>query len=308
MNRMFSVRHTTTYTYNQPVLRSAHRAHLRPMTDERQKLHRYSLTTDPPVNLIQYEDAFGNSTARFEINEPYTELRISAESQVEIYDVDPFAFASVPIRPAFPLVWLPGERLMLTPYLLPVELPETQLLELTQYAMEFVERNNRDLMETLFAINLAIHRDYTYAPGTTTVFTTPYDVFVTRKGVCQDFTNLFACMARLLGVPARYVCGYIHTGNNGANRVGCDASHAWIELYIPNVGWKGFDPTNGTLPHLDHVRVAHGRHYRDVAPIAGTIYTPTYESMKIDVEVHDISTNADSLAPNREPVPELQPA
>ena len=233
---------------------------------------------------------------------------VSAESQVEIYDVDPFAFASVPIRPAFPLVWMPGERLMLTPYLLPVELPETQLLELTQYAMEFVERNDRDLMETLFAINLAIHRDYTYAPGSTTVFTTPYDVFVTRKGVCQDFTNLFACMARLLGVPARYVCGYIHTGNNGVNRVGCDAAHAWIELYIPNVGWKGFDPTNGTLPHLDHIRIAHGRHYRDVAPIAGTIYTPSYESMRVDVEVHDISTNADSLAPNPEPAAELQPA
>jgi transglutaminase-like putative cysteine protease len=304
MNRQLAVSHTTRYTYAQPVNRSAHRIHLRPMSDQRQKLLEHSLQVSPTVDLIQYEDAFGNSTARFELNQPYTEFTVSAKSLVEIKDVDPFAFATIPIRPQFPLMWLPGERLMLTPYLLPVELPETQLMEITDYAMGFVERNNHDLMETLFAMNLTIHRDYLYSPGSTTVDTTPYDVFVKKAGVCQDFTNLFACMARLLGVPARYVCGYLHTGNAGQNKVGCDASHAWIELYIPNVGWKGFDPTNGTLPHLDHVRVAHGRHYRDVAPIAGTVYTPSYETINVDVEVLDVTEPApasEDRAPVKEP-------
>jgi hypothetical protein len=77
-------------------------------------------------------------------------------------------------------------------------------------------------------------------------------------------------VARLLGVPARYVCGYIYTGNTGTTRASSDETHAWIELYIPHIGWKGFDPTNGVLPQTDHVRVAVGRHYRDATPTAGT--------------------------------------
>ncbi|MDB5173763.1 MAG: hypothetical protein JWO87_2514 [Phycisphaerales bacterium] len=303
MNRKLSVRHTTRYTYDQPVHRSAHRVHLRPVIDERQSVLSHSLDISVPVEPIKYDDVFGNATARFEITEPYTELTITANSVVEVKDRDPFAFASIPIRPSFPLVWMPGERLMLTPYLLPTELPDTQLQEITDYAMDFVERNNRDLMETLFAMNLAIHRDYTYAPGSTGLWTTPYDVFVKKTGVCQDFSNLFVCMARLLGIPARYICGYIHTGNNGENRVGCDASHAWVQLYIPNVGWKGFDPTNGTLPHLDHIRVAYGRHYRDTAPVEGTIYTPSYETMNVDVEVLDVT---DTFS-NSEPMSDARP-
>ncbi len=287
--RRLSVRHTTRYTYDRPVTRSTHRLHLRPVTDFRQNVLEHSLQITSPADLIDYEDVFGNRTYRFELTAPYTELKITAHSIVELTDFDPFAFAEIPIRPSWPLVWMPWERVMLSPYLTPIELPDTQLQEICDYAMAFVDRNNRDLMETLFAINLAFKRDFIYSPGSTRLETTPYEVMVNKRGVCQDFANLFICMARLLGIPARYVCGYIHTGNHGENRFGCDASHAWVQLYIPNVGWKAFDPTNGTLPHLDHIRVAYGRHFRDTAPTAGTIYSPAYESMNIDVEVIDLN-------------------
>ena len=96
-------------------------------------------------------------------------------------------------------------------------------------------------------------------------------------------------MARLLHLPARYVCGYVFTGNTGAARAGSDASHAWVQVYIPGAGWKGFDPTNGVLPHLDHIRTGVGRNYRDVAPVTGTLYSPAQETMSVDVEVKDIS-------------------
>jgi transglutaminase-like putative cysteine protease len=142
-------------------------------------------------------------------------------------------------------------------------------------------------METLFAINLSLFRDYKYIPGCTDLGTSPYQVYVTRSGVCQDFTNLFITIARLLGIPARYVCGYIHTGNNGESRAGSDQTHAWIELYIPNIGWKGFDPTNGVLPQTDHVRVAVGRNFRDATPTAGTLYSRANETMRVEVEVSD---------------------
>lgn len=267
-----------------------HRLHLHPLDDWRQNIRSYHLRLDPPVPFVEYEDVFGNWTTRFEINQPYTQLRIHAESEVDVQDIDPFAFADLPIRPpSYPVAWMPWERTMLAPYLTPEELPDTQLTEIYDYAMGFVERNNRDLMQTLFAINMELYRNYEYVPGSTTLETTPFEVFTRRKGVCQDFATLFICMARLLGIPARYVCGYVFTGNNGLDRAQSDASHAWVQLYIPNIGWKGFDPTNGVLPHQDHVRVGYGRHWRDVTPTSGTIYSPANETMTYSVVVQDIT-------------------
>ncbi len=122
-------------------------------------------------------------------------------------------------------------------------------------------------------------------PGSTKLETTPYEVYVSKRGVCQDFANLFICLARLLGIPARYVCGYVYTGNTGIAPSRSDASHAWLQLYIPEVGWRGFDPTNGVLASFNHIRVAYGRHYRDAAPTSGTLYSSAMESMTIDVQV-----------------------
>ena len=296
VRRLF-VRHISHYQYDRPIRRSRHRLHLRPMQNGKQTVSDHRLTITPDVSLIEYEDVFGNGTARFEITKPYTELKITAESTVELLDVDPFAFAALPIRPSFPLVWMPWEQKMLQPYLTPSEMPETQLMELYDYAMSFVERNDHDLMVTLFAINTALFREYEYVPGSTCLETTAYQVFAQKRGVCQDFANLFITLARLLGIPARYVCGYIYTGNTGESRTRSDASHAWVQLYIPDIGWKAFDPTNGVLPRTDHVRVAYGRHFRDTAPTSGTIYTGANESLWIDVEVHDITPGKKPAAP-----------
>ena len=288
--RRLLIRHKTAYRYSAPIARSIHRLRLRPLVDPLQRVLRHDLTIQPSVATIQYEDVFGNMTSWFELNQPYSDMTITAESEVELLDTDPFAFARTPIRPSFPLAWMPWEQKMLSPYLTPQELPDTHLHSLYDYAMSFVEKNNRDLMETLFAINLELFRAYKYAPGTTNAATTAFDVLCNRSGVCQDFANLFICMARLLAIPARYVWGYIYTGNCGEHRAGSDATHAWVQLYIPNVGWKGFDPTNGILPATDHVRVGYGRNYRDAAPVSGTLFSPASETMQVDVEVRDLQT------------------
>jgi transglutaminase-like putative cysteine protease len=289
--RTLRVRHVTRYSYDQPVPRSVHRLHVRPITDWRQRVLSHTLTVNPDAPRVEYEDVFGNWATRFEVNQPYTELTIEAESVVEILDTEPFAFADLPIRPAsYPLVWMPIQRTMLAPYLNPMELPEAQLQELTDYAMNIVQRNNFDLMETLFAINLSLYHDFQYTQGCTGLDTTPYQVFVSRRGVCQDFANLFITLARLLGIPARYVCGYLYTGNTPASRAQSDASHAWVQLYIPNIGWKDFDPTNGVLPQTGHVRVAYGRHFLDATPTMGTLYgTRSNERMHVDVSVGDVT-------------------
>jgi transglutaminase-like putative cysteine protease len=106
--------------------------------------------------------------------------------------------------------------------------------------------------------------------------------------VCQDFANLLICLARLLGIPARYRTGYIYTGDDYENKLQSEASHAWAELYVPEVGWRGFDPTNGCLAGEDHVRVACGRNYRDAAPTSGTIFARGGEEiLRVAVRVEE---------------------
>lgn len=286
--RKLRVTHTTRYTYDRPIERSSHKLRLCPMNDWDQRVLAHTLTVHPEAPTVEYEDVFGNWVTQLELVEPYTELTLSADSVVELHDSDPFAFAKRKVRPTFPLQWMPWEQGMVEPYRRLLELPDTQLAELHAYAMRFVEQNESDVLETLFAINLTLFREYRYAPGSTTLATTPYDVFLRKEGVCQDFSNLFICLARLLGIPARYVCGYLYTGNVGQHRARSDATHAWVQLYLPGTGWKGFDPTNGVLPELDHVRVAYGRHYRDATSTSGTLYTPANESMSVEVTVSDV--------------------
>jgi transglutaminase-like putative cysteine protease len=288
--RRLRITHTTRYEYDRPVARSVQKVHLRPITDWKQTVLSHSLHVDQPNAAVEYEDVFGNWFTRFELKSPYDRLTIAATSEVQVLDVNPFHFEAGVERLRFPVVWMPWEQMMLAPYLQPFELPDTQLQALYDYAMGFVTRNKGDLMETLFAINLELFRNYRYVPGTTTLNTTAFQVFQTRRGVCQDFANLFITMARLLGLPARYVCGYVYTGNNAEARAQSDASHAWLQLYLPRIGWKGFDPTNGVLPHVDHVRVGYGRHWRDTAPTSGTLYGPLgQERMHVDVTVVDVT-------------------
>jgi transglutaminase-like putative cysteine protease len=298
--RKLKVVHRNMFTYDQPVERSVHRVHLKPLSNGKQRLLSHQLVVNPPAPVIAYEDVFGNPAVRIEIVGPYQSLEFTAESIVELVDDDPFAFANMPIRASFPVSWMPWELTMLTSYLTSTELPEPQLRELFDYAMSFVEANGRDLMETLFAINLTLFREYKYVPGSTALSTTPYEVFTSKQGVCQDFANLFICLSRLLGIPARYVCGYVYCPQ--LSSLQSAASHAWVELYIPNVGWKGFDPTNGILPNLDHVRVAVGRHYRDTAPLAGTRFSPATETMSVHVSVTELE---DSHATSKPPMNDL---
>ncbi len=297
-SRLLKIRHTTHYRYDRPVQRSSHRLHLRPIEDWKQSVRSYRLSVTPSVNITEFEDVFGNFMANFDITYPYSELVIAAESEVEVLDVDPFSFTrTLGQRPTFPLSWMPWELKILTPYLTPQELPDTQLKEIYDYAWSFAQRNKNDVLETLFDINLTLFREFHYLPGVTHLATTAFDVLTAKQGVCQDFANLFIAMARLLWIPARYVCGYIYTGNTGEHATRSDASHAWVQLYIPGVGWKGFDPTNGVLPNLDHVRVGYGRNYRDTAPTSGTLYGSACENMEVKVQVEIVGAPAAPAVP-----------
>jgi len=284
------VTHVTRYRYGNPVLRSSHLLRLRPETDIFQSLEEYEL--DCSVSGVQhaFEDVFGNRSSLLEVSVPFEELRVESRSVVNVGargQTDPYLTER---RPTLPLVWMPWEHQILLPYLLPIELPAYQLRELSEYARTFAVRNGNDLFYTLLDIARTLNREYAYVPGATHLETTPYEVFLTRRGVCQDFANLFICLARLHGVPARYRVGYLYTGGNYEWALQGDASHAWAEVYLPWVGWRGFDPTNGILTTVDHVRVARGRIYRDATPTSGIIYEGGgNEVLEVDVKVVKLS-------------------
>lgn len=268
--RTLSIVHETQYIYELPVERSSHRMLLRPVEDSLQRIESFTLSVEPGGAPAPFEDVFGNAAVSLDLLNPYQTLAIRSEARVHVLAPPPIENRGSTTR--IPVAWMPWQRQMLSPYLMPMELPETQLEELNAFAMSFVERNDGDLVGTLIDMNETLFRDFEYVTGSTSLTTTPFEVLEARRGVCQDFAGLMICLARLLNVPARYRMGYIFTGADYANTVQSEASHAWAELYVPRVGWHGFDPTNGIEAGADHVRVACGRNYRDATPTSGTIY------------------------------------
>lgn len=286
---LYDIKHTTLYEYTSPVEHSTHFFNIQPAEDHVQEIVHSKLLISSKAEEVQYEDVFGNRTIYCVINQPYTKLLVEATSRVKVFATQLDDYRSSQRLTSIPLVWMPWQRQMMTPYLLPSELPESQFKELTKYAMSFVERNNYNLLQTIEDINMSIYRDYEYASGSTSLETTPFEVYTSRKGVCQDFANLLICLARLLSIPARYRMGYIYTGANHLNKIQSEASHAWAELYLPYIGWRGFDPTNGCIVGQEHVRVACGRNYRDAAPTSGTIYRGGgNETLTINVKMEKV--------------------
>ena len=288
--RKLMVTHNTSYCYSDAVQLSKHLFRLQPVFDHEQLLLDYQLTLSCNEEHQVFDDVFGNSSRYIEITKPYTKLDIQMEATVSLPKEFNDRRSIIRRQSIIPLPWMPWQRQMLAPYLMPTELPESQLSELMDYAMSFVERNNHDVMSVLDDINQTIFSEYQYASGSTSFSTTAFDVYVNRHGVCQDFSNLFICLARLLGVPARYRAGYLYTGEHYTNAQQGDATHAWLEVYLPWLGWYGYDPTNGCRASSDHIRVACGRNYHDATPTTGTIYQGGgAESLTINVKVHDIT-------------------
>jgi len=287
--RVYDITHSTEYTYDNPVQHSTHTFRLQPVEDPVQEVVHTTFTISAEGEETHYEDEFGNQCIHYSVHKPYNKLSITTQSRVKIF-ASPIDDHSLSQRQSsIPLVWMPWARQMMTPYLLPEELPESQLRALTEYAMSFVKRNGYNLIDTLRDMNLSIYRDYKYVQGITSNNTTPFEIYTSRQGVCQDFANLFICLARLLSIPARYRMGYIYTGVHYENKIQSDASHAWVEIYIPYVGWRGFDPTNGCQVAQDHVRVACGRNYRDSTPTSGTIYKGGgNERLTVEVKIQEV--------------------
>jgi transglutaminase-like putative cysteine protease len=285
----YRIVHKTTYKYKTPVSFGNHVAYLTPRSLAHQTCTSHELLITPaPAGVSEHLDYFGNSVALFTITEPHGELNIEARSQVVIDD----RLLAWPERSP---VWEEVARS------LPADL-SPEALDAYQFVFEsprvrpgagFAEYASesffpgRPLTEALLDLTGRIHQDFRFDSKATNVRTSPEEVLRHRRGVCQDFAHLQVACLRSLGLPARYVSGYLRTypPPGRARLVGADASHAWVSVYCPGTGWLDVDPTNNVIPFQSHVTLSWGRDYGDVSPVRGVILGGRDHRVEVGVDM-----------------------
>jgi transglutaminase-like putative cysteine protease len=286
----FAVVHTTEYNYNEPVAVSHHVARLSPRPLPRQDCVEHELQIEPaPAARATHVDYFGNTMTFFAMQGAHNRLTVRARSTVarratarpDPFDTPPWDAALD--QPAFPLDAI---EFVFESTLRRSSVAGAAGADLAAYARASFPPG-RPLLEAVVELTRRIHEDFTYDPRATTVGTPLADVFRSRRGVCQDFAHLEIACLRSLGLSARYISGYLETGppQDKPRLVGADASHAWLAVYCPGVGWIDVDPTNNVLPSDTHVTLAWGRDYGDVSPIRGVILGGRGHSLRVNVEV-----------------------
>jgi transglutaminase-like putative cysteine protease len=283
----FALEHTTRYDYRVPVSVSYHIAHLSPRSLAQQDSVRHELQIEPaPAATATHVDYFGNTTTFFSMLGAYNRLTVRARSTVAVRaPTYPSPGDTPPWDAALDPSALPADAVE---FVFDSNLPRSSAAgaDLVTYANPSFPPG-RPLLEAVVDLTRRIHDDFTYDPRATTVATPLVDVFRSRRGVCQDFAHLEIACLRSLGLAARYVSGYLETvpPPNTPRLVGADASHAWLAVYCPGVGWIDVDPTNNLLPSDGHVTLAWGREYGDVSPIRGMVLGGGGHSLRVNVDL-----------------------
>ena len=271
--------HRTVYRYNSLVTQNLNEVRLKPMSDEGQVCESFSLITRPESRLTDYLDFYFNYVQIFEIQPPHQELIIESASAVSTksHTLSRDAVTS-------PLSHLPEYHQLercydfIQPSALVAVSPEVWRLAVDAC------HGITDIWQSAVAIMRFIHSNFRYVPDSTNVSTHMNEVLHQRRGVCQDFAHVMLGMCRALKIPARYVSGYIYNGRTD-QLIGSQASHAWCEIYLPDLGWQGLDPTNDKPTDERFVKVAVGRDYSDAAPVKGHFRGSPSGKMSVEVEV-----------------------
>ncbi|MBS1509329.1 MAG: transglutaminase family protein [Bacteroidetes bacterium] len=275
----FIIHHVTKYTYPEPVRDSANQIMLYPIKDEYQELQSQRIFISGEPFLEVFKDYYGNEVGTFMHTAPHTELRIDSTISV-----------------------------VTKPKNLPADDRETEVqwshLDDIKYQLPYLDflkqENFKDLDEvkkiadnhhfrtlTVFTavkeLSKYVYNNFKYIKGITTVETTLDEIWDLKAGVCQDFAHILLVMLRLLGIPARYVSGYVCP--HDSNLRGEGATHAWVEAYIPFYGWMGIDPTNNCVVNDLHVRLAIGRNFSDCSPVRGTYKGTAKQTLEVGVSV-----------------------
>ena len=282
----YALRHRTTYRYAEAVNLSYHTLRLTPRALNHQRVHQpLVLTSPPPASLSVHRDYFGNGIISLIVDGPHDELVIDAQAIVEVdrrewpFGGGDFAALSDFLRGGSRAAIEAGEFVHASPFV-----PET--VEAASYGRESFA-NDRPVLAAVSEIVARIHRDFVFDSLATGIATPLADVLRGRRGVCQDFAHVAIAALRAIGVPARYVSGYIRTiaPAGQARLVGADASHAWIAAFVPTLGWLEFDPTNNLVVSDEHVTLGWGRDYGDVSPVRGVVLGGGRHQLDVSVEL-----------------------
>ena len=281
---LLEVRHITQYQYAAPVRESVMEVWMQPQKSASQRLVSFDLELDPPAQLFSYADSFGNAVYHFDVPQPHDRLTITARSAVETS-----APAALPealdmgewdrLRSDFVL----GEQF---DYLSPHGFArETEALRAFMAENDLDRSRTHDPLTAVRALSQQIYAAFGYEAGVTRADSPIDDVLKARKGVCQDFAHLMIAICRAWGVPARYVSGYLFTDRKGGDRSDPDATHAWVEVFLPSTRWIGFDPTNNIEAGERHIACAVGRDYSDVPPSRGVYKGDADSELSVGVSV-----------------------
>ena len=292
-----AIRYLTKFTYDVDVSESHNALRAKPATDHRQRLVSYSMTVDPPAIVRSYQDYWGTQVDCFGVNERHTRLTVVADAVVETSAVEP-PTESGDWPPVFSWDMPESEYLAATPH---VQWGD----EVAAIGREATDAAN-SLVQAVRWVQQRVGSMLTYESGSTDVGVTVADVLAQGTGVCQDYAHVALALYRSLGVPARYVSGYLYAqdASSGDRPLGDEvnvSTHAWVEVMIPGYGWWGLDPTNQLEVGEQHVKIGHGRDYEDVMPLRG-VYHGEAESGGLEVGVKMSSTLLNPYAMQPRPV------
>lgn len=276
-----AVEHRTHYSYDGKVRDSINEACLCPCSNDLQLCHSFDLEIMPSgANVLKRIDFYTNQVHHFEIHEAHDSLDVRARSVVETFvDSRDFEVAS-PTTPLGALKWDSAYYDFLS------DSERVQVVPMIQHEAREIVGPFEDVQAAAGRIMSFIFREFKYTKGVTGVETAVTQVFSRREGVCQDFAHVMIALCRAMGIPARYVSGYFyseHPGYDGADDN--TASHAWVECFLPEIGWVGYDPTHDRRADDRYIKVAIGRDYTDVRPVSGTFHGKQRATMEVAVSV-----------------------
>ncbi len=287
---VYSIRHITSFAYEPAVRESVMEVRVQPRNEARQRCLTFSLDISPSANIMTYRDFLGNTVHHFDIPGRHNQFKVTAQALVDVQAVP------VPL-PAAVGSWADLDSTVAAGDFSEMSLPSqfTQSTELLQALISelHIERADNPL-QTMLDLNHAIYDAFDYVPNVTQVDSPIDDALLDRRGVCQDLSHIMIAIVRQLGVPCRYVSGYLCQRAGAHDRSADGSTHAWLEAYLPGPGWVSFDPTNDLVGGERHIRVAIGRDYADVPPTRG-VYKGEAES---ELSVAVLVTQAEAPSPD----------
>jgi transglutaminase-like putative cysteine protease len=261
----YSIRHVTKFSYDRPISESVMEVRMQPRSEGAQRCQHFGLSTIPSSRVMMFQDHDANIVHHFNIPSRHEWMLLTADALVECVPAPPVPWA------LGPQAWSSLDSLTATGEYWDDLAPSvfarpSRLLGQLRDELQLVRGD--DPLSTLRRLTEEMFQRFAYSPQSTRVDSPIDDALESRRGVCQDFSHIFIALARELGVPCRYISGYLfHEGE--ADRSSDGATHAWAEAFLPDLGWIGFDPTNNLLAADRHIRVAIGRDYADVPPTRG---------------------------------------